>query len=80
MIFDAYKRKELMEIVEKNRADILAYGYFTTDDHRCAELIANSTYNYHQKPPTMYSIIEAAANQRSNNEPFLSTAATTNSC
>lgn len=53
MAFDAYKRKELMEIIEKNRDDILAYGYFTSDRYDKAEIIATSTYNYQQKPPSM---------------------------
>lgn len=51
--FDAYKRKEIMEIIEKNRDEILAYGYFTSHDHVKSELIATCTFNYQQKPPSM---------------------------
>lgn len=42
-----------MEVIELYRDDILAYGYFTTDNCETAQLIANSTFNYHKNPPTM---------------------------
>lgn len=42
-----------MEIIDQYREDILAYGYFTTENHETAQLIANSTFNYHKNPPTM---------------------------
>lgn len=50
---DAYKRKDIMDIIDTHREDILAYGYFTSDDFSTAQLIANSTFTYHQRPPTM---------------------------
>lgn len=52
-VFDAYKRREIMEVIEEYRDDVLAYGYFTTDNTETAQLIANSTFNYHKNPPTM---------------------------
>lgn len=52
-VFDAYKRREIMEVIEEYRDDVLAYGYFTTDNCKTAQLIANSTFNYHKNPPTM---------------------------
>lgn len=53
--FDAYKRKDIMEVIDSHREDILAYGYFTSDNFSATELIANSTFTYHHRPPTMYS-------------------------
>lgn len=53
LVFDAYKRKDIMDIIERNRDEILAYGYFTTDDFNSAVLIANSTFTYQKNPPTM---------------------------
>lgn len=55
MAFDAYKCKDIMEVIDAHREDILAYGYFTSDDFSAPELIANSTFTYHHRPPTMYS-------------------------
>lgn len=42
-----------MDLIDEYKDDILAYGYFTTDDFETAELIANSTFSYHKNPPTM---------------------------
>lgn len=56
MVFDAYKRKDLMNVIDRHREDILAYGYFTNENHEVAELIATSTFNYQQKPPSMFVI------------------------
>lgn len=51
--FDAYKWRDIMEIIDMYQDDILAYGYFTTDNHETAQLLANSTFNYHKNMPTM---------------------------
>lgn len=51
--FDAYKRREIMEIIEQHGEAILAYGYFTSDDIPNATLIANSTFKYNLETPTM---------------------------
>lgn len=53
IVFDAYKRHELMGVIEAYRDDVLAYGYFTTDNCETAQLIANSTFDYNKNPPTM---------------------------
>lgn len=53
IVFDAYKRREIMDVIDQYRDDVLAYGYFTTDNCETAQLIANSTFNYHKNPPTM---------------------------
>lgn len=51
--FDAYKHKDIMDVIDTHRDNILAYGYFTSDNFSATELIANSTFTYHQRPPTM---------------------------
>lgn len=43
-----------MEIIESNKSEVLAYGYFTSEDPETAKLIANSTFKYHLETPTMY--------------------------
>lgn len=42
-----------MDFIDVHQDDILAYGYFTTDNHETAQLLANSTFNYHKNKPTM---------------------------
>lgn len=44
-----------MDIISQFPDEILAYGYFTTDDFNTAALIANSTFAYQKNPPTMYA-------------------------
>lgn len=53
VVYDSYKRKELMDVIEQHPDEVLAYGYFTSDDPNAATLIANSTFNYHKVTPTM---------------------------
>lgn len=43
-----------MEVIQIYREDVIAYGYFTTDNPETAQLIANSTFLYVTNPPTMY--------------------------
>lgn len=43
-----------MDIIEQYPEDVLAYGYFTSDDYTTATLIANSTFAYQKNTPTMY--------------------------
>lgn len=57
MAFDAYKRKEIMEVIEQHGEGVLAYGYFTSDDITTATLIANSTFKYNLETPTMLESI-----------------------
>lgn len=42
-----------MDIIDMYRDDILAYGYFSTANQETTQLLANSTFNYHQNEPTM---------------------------
>lgn len=53
MSFEAYKRKDVMEVIEKFPDDILAYGYFTSDDPTAMKLIANSTFKYQTETALM---------------------------
>lgn len=51
MIYDAFKRNDIMEVYHKFKPFMLAYGYFTTDDVNATELIANTTDSYLKKKP-----------------------------
>lgn len=42
-----------MDIIEQHPDEVLAYGYFTSDDPSTAILIANSTFLYQKVTPTM---------------------------
>lgn len=43
-----------MDVIMKYPNEVLAYGYFTTDDPDTATLLADSTFNYQKTTPTMY--------------------------
>ncbi|XP_017851296.1 uncharacterized protein LOC108605985 [Drosophila busckii] len=49
MTFDAYKKKDLMNLVDSCRDDIPLYGFFTSDDTETAAFIANSVDKYNAK-------------------------------
>lgn len=51
MIYDAFKRADIMEVYHKFKPFMLAYGYFTTEDPHATELIANTTDSYLKKKP-----------------------------
>lgn len=51
MIYDAFKRSDIMEVYHKFKPFMLAYGYFTTSDPTTTELIANTTDSYLKKKP-----------------------------
>lgn len=51
MIFDAFKRQDIMDVYHKFKQFMLAYGYFTTSDPKNTELIANTTESYLKKKP-----------------------------
>ncbi|XP_034650104.1 fibrous sheath CABYR-binding protein isoform X2 [Drosophila subobscura] len=48
MAFEASKRQEIMNAVERQRSDVPSYGYFTTDDPAEATLLASSTDRYNK--------------------------------
>ncbi|XP_030375637.1 uncharacterized protein LOC115624926 [Scaptodrosophila lebanonensis] len=49
MTFDAYKKKDLINLVESCRDDIPLYGFFTSDNPETAVFIANSVEKYNAK-------------------------------
>lgn len=55
MAFEAYKRDDIMEVVEASKEDIPQYGFFTTDDPGEAKLITNSLYKYDELEETTSS-------------------------
>ena len=46
MAFETYKSADIMAALPDYGDDILAYGYFTSDDPEAALLVANSTLAY----------------------------------
>ncbi|KAH8386995.1 hypothetical protein KR093_003958 [Drosophila rubida] len=50
MTFDAYKKKDLMNLVDACRADVPLYGFFSSDNPQTATFIANSVDKYNAKP------------------------------
>ncbi|XP_017055519.1 fibrous sheath CABYR-binding protein [Drosophila ficusphila] len=52
MAFDASKRKEIMNVVDRHKDDVPLYGYFSSAEPDEAELIANSTDKYESSPHT----------------------------
>ncbi|KAH8301017.1 hypothetical protein KR044_011483 [Drosophila immigrans] len=54
MAFEAYKRDDIMEVVEGVKEDVPLYGFFTNDSPAEAKLITNSIYKYDElKEPTI---------------------------
>ncbi|KAL7744514.1 hypothetical protein ACLKA6_017038 [Drosophila palustris] len=50
MTFDAYKKKDLMNLVDACRDDVPLYGFFNSDNPQTATFIANSVDKYNAKP------------------------------
>ncbi|GAB0090126.1 uncharacterized protein DMENIID0001_048150 [Sergentomyia squamirostris] len=46
LIFDAFKKQDIMEACVKHKDAIIAFGYFTSADPKTAELIANTNDAY----------------------------------
>lgn len=49
MAFDAYKKKDLINLAERHVDDVPLYGFFTSDDPEDAQFIANSAAKYAQQ-------------------------------
>ncbi|KAH8396335.1 hypothetical protein KR222_008646 [Zaprionus bogoriensis] len=49
MTFDAYKKKDLMNLVDACRDDVPLYGFFSSDNPQTAVFIANSVDKYNSK-------------------------------
>ncbi|XP_017963696.1 uncharacterized protein LOC108656212 [Drosophila navojoa] len=50
MTFDAYKKKDLINLVEACKEDVPLYGFFSSDNPETAVFIANSVEKYNAKP------------------------------
>ncbi|XP_055376299.1 thioredoxin domain-containing protein 6 isoform X2 [Condylostylus longicornis] len=48
VIFDAYKKKEIRDLITKWNEDVLSYGFFTSEDPNEAKVVANSAKNYEE--------------------------------
>uniref|UniRef100_A0A034VR51 Thioredoxin domain-containing protein 3-like protein n=1 Tax=Bactrocera dorsalis TaxID=27457 RepID=A0A034VR51_BACDO len=46
MAFDAYKKRDLISVMERLKDDVPRYGFFTSDEAEDAKLIANSATKY----------------------------------
>ncbi|XP_059607712.1 uncharacterized protein LOC132255626 [Phlebotomus argentipes] len=46
IIFDAFKKQDIMDACQKHKEAVLAYGYFTSADPKATELIANTNDSY----------------------------------
>ncbi|XP_053688533.1 uncharacterized protein LOC128737821 [Sabethes cyaneus] len=53
IVFDAYKKRDVFEVADKYKRDVMAYGYFTTGDPKTAELIAKTTERYNRLKPNV---------------------------
>lgn len=50
LAFNANKRHDILRTVRKYESDVIAYGFFTSDDYQTAELIADSNQTYNKRP------------------------------
>nr|XP_029731748.1 uncharacterized protein LOC115268001 [Aedes albopictus] len=53
IVFDAYKKRDVFEVITKFNRDVMAYGYFTSGDPKTAELIAKKTERYVRLKPNV---------------------------
>ncbi|XP_055691447.1 uncharacterized protein LOC129794667 [Lutzomyia longipalpis] len=53
IIFDAFKKQDIMDACLKHKTAVLAYGYFTSADPKTATLIANTNDAYAQVKRTV---------------------------
>ncbi|EDS34478.1 conserved hypothetical protein [Culex quinquefasciatus] len=53
IVFDAYKKRDVFEVAEKYKRDVISYGFFTTGDPKTAELIAKTTERYVRLKPNV---------------------------
>lgn len=54
MTFDAYKKKDLINLVNACKEDVPLYGFFSSDNPEVAVFIANSVDKYNTKPYVPY--------------------------
>lgn len=52
-VFDAYKRQNIMDCCKPNEADILSYGFFSSEDITTCTLLAKTPDKYELLKPTV---------------------------
>lgn len=52
-IFDAYKRQNILDACKPNEADVLAFGYFSSEDISTCILLSKTTDKYEILKPTV---------------------------
>lgn len=52
-VFDAYKRQNIFEACKPNEGDVLAFGYFSSEDISSCTLLSKTTDKYEILKPTV---------------------------
>jgi hypothetical protein len=52
-VFDAYKRMNIFETCKPNEDDVLAFGYFSSEDLTSCTLLGKTTEKYETLKPTV---------------------------
>lgn len=52
-VFDAYKRQNIFETCKPNEEDVLAFGYFSSEEVTTCTLLAKTTEKYETLKPTV---------------------------
>lgn len=53
MVFDAYKKRDVFEVIAKYSRDVISHGFFTSGDPKTAELIAKTGERYVRLKPNV---------------------------
>lgn len=49
LIYDAFKRREVMDVMDQFPDDVMRFGFFTSEDPRTAQLVAKTPANFTKK-------------------------------
>jgi Domain of unknown function (DUF4746) len=52
-VFDAYKRQNIFDACKPNEADVLAFGFFSSEDLKTCTLLAKTVEKYELLKPTV---------------------------
>lgn len=52
-VFDAYKRQNILDACKPNQADVLAFGFFCSEDLATCTLLAKTVDKYELLKPTV---------------------------
>ncbi|XP_055619859.1 uncharacterized protein LOC129764622 isoform X2 [Toxorhynchites rutilus septentrionalis] len=53
IVFDAYKKRDVFEVADKYKREVISFGFFTTGDPKSAKLIAKTTERYIRLKPNV---------------------------